>query len=192
MKLMFTILNPWQGTFNRLGLYRRWWHRLAVVTFFIALLLVLGASWGFAFSYFRPVQSLLNIQYTPHAETQAEYDAAVEKLKEKRQKGIDVSEYESPVPVGTYWELPKDYTPNPAGRGIIWDAAEVVMPDGTTADFESAKAAERTWNKALHAAKLKEWTLSTTVAIVLTLSFSYLLMSLYRTLLYVVYGSAKT
>jgi len=186
---MIAILNPWQGTYRQLKLGRRWWHRLAVVTFYAALVLVLGASWGVGFISLQPFRSHMYIRYTPHTQTQAQYDAAVKMLNEERGKGVEVGESNTPLPVGGYWETPEGSTPSPAERGITWDAAEVVMPDGITAEFESTQAAEIAWGKALRKALLKQWTLSTAIAIVITLAVSYLLQSLYRALLYVVYGS---
>jgi hypothetical protein len=45
------------------------------------------------------------------------------------------------------------------------------------------------WDAALHTQNFRGWWLSPMVAILVTLAMSYLLQSLYRTLLYVVYGS---
>jgi hypothetical protein len=64
MRAVLTILFPWQGTFKQLELRRRWWHRLAVVAFFIALVAVLVASWVLAFGSLRPDHSYMpDIQY---------------------------------------------------------------------------------------------------------------------------------
>jgi hypothetical protein len=63
MREVLAILFPWQGTFKQLGLGERWWHRLAVVAFFIALLPALGGSGFLAFSYFQPHTRTLYIRY---------------------------------------------------------------------------------------------------------------------------------
>ena len=174
--------------------------RLAVVAFFIAFLPTLGASCFLAFSYFQPHSYTLDIQYwltdtdgnqeqvtlgPPVA--QAQYDEAVKHLKDKDQ-GKAQSEHLPPMPVGA------QAVTAPSGvsiNGSIPLKAKVYMPDGTTAEFVGKSDAEITasWNKALHKALFKACTLSIAIAIFVTLSFSYLLQSLYRALLYVVFGS---
>jgi hypothetical protein len=82
----------------------------------------------------------------------------------------------------------------PPGVSIDWNApfeTRVYMPDGTTAEFVGKSNAEirDIWNKALHKALFKEWALSIAITIFVPLAFSYLLQSLYRALLYVVFGS---
>jgi hypothetical protein len=59
------------------------------------------------------------------------------------------------------------------------------MPDGTTGEFVGKSEAEITavWNKALHKAVRNARLLSIGIVIAVTLAFSYLLQSLYRTLL---------
>jgi hypothetical protein len=71
--------------------------------------------------------------------------------------------------------------------------AKVNMPDGTLGEFVGKSEAEITvaWNKALHKAVFTAWLLSFAIAIAMTLASSYLFQSLYRTLLYVVYGSTN-
>jgi hypothetical protein len=198
MKAVLTILFPWQGTFKQLGLRNRWWHRLAVVAFFIALVPVLGTSCVLAFGSLQPVHSYMpDIQYWAmdrdgNSEqvtlgppvTQAQYDATVKQHKE------DAKGYSTPLPVGTQVlmsapEVPIDYSAPLK--------AKVDMPDGTTGEFVGKSEAEITavWNKALHKAVRNARLLSIGIVIAVTLAFSYLLQSLYRTLLYVVYGSAK-
>ena len=198
MRAVLTILFPWQGTFKQLGLRKRWWHRLAVVAFFIALLPMLGVSWVLAFASLQPVHSYMpDIQYwlidtdgNPQqmtlgpSVTQAQYDAAVKQHKE------DMKEFFTPIPVGAQAVIA------PPGVSINPNAplkAKVNMPDGTTGEFVGKSDAEITvaWNKALHKAVRTQWLLSIGIVIALTLVFSYLLQSLYRALLYVVYGSTK-
>ena len=91
---MFRGLYPWQSAFNQLGLERHWWHRLAVVTFFIALAPIFSAFGFLAFMYLRPVYShmpeIVFSMPTPHRQTQALYDAAVKEIDEARKKGIDL------------------------------------------------------------------------------------------------------
>jgi hypothetical protein len=39
------LLFPWKGTIRRLELGKRWWHRLAVVVFFVVLIATLLVTW---------------------------------------------------------------------------------------------------------------------------------------------------
>ncbi len=48
MSKIIGFLFPWWNTYRRLELQKRWWHRLAVVLFFIALVPALLFSWGIA------------------------------------------------------------------------------------------------------------------------------------------------
>lgn len=198
MRAVLTILFPWQGTFKRLGLEKRWLHRLAVVTFFVALVPMLGFSWMLAIDSLEPTHSYMpdihywamgtdgnpeQITFGPPV-TQAQYDAAV-----KQSKG-ETSEYSTPMPVGSQVAIAPAQAPI---DGSVPLKAKVEMPDGTTGEFVGKSDAEITvaWNKALHKAVHKAWLLSFGIAIAVILAFSYLFQSLYRALLYVIYGSNK-
>jgi len=177
------ILNPWQGTFNRLGLERLWWHRLAVVAFFITLVLVLGAS----SVAFRPAHSTFNVEYWQDG------------------VALDSEPVTTPLPPPPPGYSASDVVPSAAlPDGVIANPdyrpagatgppkQRVSMPDGNTVEFsgkamKSEAEIRRIWNIAL----LKAWLLSIAIAIGITLAVSYLFQSLYRALLYVVYGSAK-
>ena len=191
MRAVLAILFPWRRTFKELGLKKRWWHRLAVVAFSIALMPILGASWVLAFSSLQPDQSSMPpIQYwamdtdgNPEQiilgppVTQAQHDAAMKQSA-------------ATVPVGTQVII------EPPGMPINPNVplkAKVNMPDGTLGEFVGKSEAEITvaWNKALHKAVFTAWLLSFAIAIAMTLASSYLFQSLYRTLLYVVYGSTN-
>lgn len=122
--------------------------------------------------------------------TQAEYEATVKQLKKGKDQGKDPGKYNTPPPVGAQTlEAPLNQS---------FDGSEPVrqrfyMPDGTTREFVPGKSdaeVSRIFNDALHLASLKQWTLSIAIAIFVTLAVSYLLQSLYRVLLYVIYGSA--
>jgi hypothetical protein len=107
-----------------------------------------------------------------------------------KQHKEDIKEYSTPMPVGSQAVIA------PPGVSINWSAplkAKVYMPDGTTGEFVGKSDAEITvaFNKALHKAVRNAWLLSIGIVIAVTLAISYLLQSLYRALLYVVYGSTK-
>jgi hypothetical protein len=198
MRTVLLILFPWRGTFKLLGLRQRWWHRLASVSFLIALVPMLSASWVVTFGSLQPDHSYMpDIQYWAmdtdgNAEeitfgppvTQAQFDAAV------KQHSQDPKGTFTPLPVGAQVSMA------PSAVSIDWSApikATVYMPDGTAGEFVGKSDAEikAIWNKALQKAARKAWLLSIAIAIVATLAFSYLLQSLYRALLYVVFGSTK-
>jgi hypothetical protein len=68
---------------------------------------------------------------------------------------------------------------------------ELEMPDGKSREFvgKSPEEIKATWYAELHRLSVRGWLLSPVVAILVTLAVSYLMQSLYRALLYVVYGS---
>jgi hypothetical protein len=183
--MMIRILNPWQGTFNRHGLAKHWWHRLAVVTFFLTLVLGLGASWV----AFRPVHSYMDVEYWMNDIHGARIAMPPPPTPPP---GYSVSEVVvgPPEKDGVMWDMPSaDGTFHSFNAGERL-SQQVYMPDGTSADFVPCKSdaeVRRIWNTAL----LKARTLSIAIAIGITLAFSYLLQSLYRVLLYVVYGTER-
>jgi hypothetical protein len=196
MRAVSSILFPWQDTFKKLELQKHWWHRLAVVAFFIVLVLMIGASLVLAFSSLQPYPSSMpDIQYwsidtdgNPEqitlgpVTTQAQYDAAMK----EHNAGND--QHFPPMPVGSQALIA------PTGVSIDWSApitAKVDMPDGTTGEFVHKSDAEITvaWKKALNKALSKAWLLTIGIVTAVALAFSYLFQSLYRALLYVIYGS---
>jgi hypothetical protein len=164
------LLFPWQGTISRLELGKRWWHRLAVVVFFTVLIATLLYTWNLM---------MLGMGV---------FNTAVDRFATARCWYVDGS--------GAKVDL------GPAGADDQWVAirvgespvhVEIVMPDGELKDFvgKSPKEIKTAWVAAAHRQNVRRWLLSPVVAILVTLAMSYLLQSLYRILLYVVYGSQK-
>ena len=55
---------PWRNTFRRLELEQRWWHRLALVLFFAALIFLLFAAWFLTMNGTEPTNTVLqNTRY---------------------------------------------------------------------------------------------------------------------------------
>lgn len=57
MRKVIGFLFPWRATFKRLELEKQWWHRLAVVVFFVALVPTLLYSWAIGDDAHTPVNS---------------------------------------------------------------------------------------------------------------------------------------
>lgn len=177
------FLFPWRNTFRRLELERHWWHRLAVVLFFVALVPVLLCSWVIADEADSPVHSF----------------------------GGDIQHWEvmSPPPDG--YTIGPDVTPltsppdsNALGQGKIAiplgdvnlpnaDVRKTIeMPDGKTTTYlgtTSDETIKAEWRRKLNIATTKAALLGFGIAVLLTLIFSYLLQVGYRVVLYVIYGA---
>jgi hypothetical protein len=71
--------------------------------------------------------------------------------------------------------------------------ASVIMPNGVYSEFvgKSRNDVTAEWNKAMRQAVLKQWTLSIVSSLGALLLLSYLLQTLYRALIFVIYGSAR-
>ena len=55
MSKIVDVLFPWKKTFKTLGLEKRWWHRLAVVFFSFAVIVVLLYAWVIGDDAMSPV-----------------------------------------------------------------------------------------------------------------------------------------
>ena len=168
------LLFPWQGTIRRFELEKQWWHRLVVVVFFTALIATLLVTWS---------QMMLGM---------AVFHTSVDRLATARYWYVDGSGAKVDIPALPEWATPT--------VGIAGTAAEftvhvaVYMPDGELKEFvgKTPEQLRAAWDAAAHMHSVKRWLLSPLVAILVTLAMSYLLQSLYRVLLYVVYGSQKS
>ena len=191
MRAVARVMFPWQKTFKKLELARRWWHRLAVVVFCIALVLVLLGSWMFAFGAYEPNQSFMpdihfwtvdsngnqNDLPTPPEEATG---IAPEVPQKPNANGFSIGSADQKKPILDWNKLTPIH-------------ALVEMPNGKDQEFvgKSRKEIETEWSNARHKAICKQWLSSIGIAMLTTLALSYLLQSLYRALLYIVYGSNK-
>jgi hypothetical protein len=192
------ILFPWQGTIRRLELGKRWWHRLTVVLFVSVLIVTLLVTWA--------------VMMDTGSANVAEFDqwGAHSWYVDGSGARVDI-----PPPPPGFQPLVTAGEARPADRkdilegGLIptpaWAVGPVVpihyrvlMPDGKTKEFvgKSIEEIKAEWdaaaeNAALHRLNVRRGLLSPLVAVLVTLAVSYLLQSLYRVLLYVVYGSHK-
>lgn len=168
---------------------------MAIVVFFIAIALTLAGSWFIGFAALAPNPSTMpEAQYFQfgtdgdwHAVTfgppitQDEYD---EQLKQKKPGD------NPPIPVGArVMTVPEGVIPD--YRKAL--KATIEMPDVSSRDFYGVadQKISAEWHKALHRVIFKQWVVSVGAAGLLTLALSYLLQSLYRALLYVIYGSRR-
>jgi hypothetical protein len=172
------LLFPWHGTVRRLELGKRWWHRLAGVAFVVMLGITLLVTWALMVDT-DPTYYIASYWYVDGSGAKVDLPA--------------------PPPSGTTavslgtagWDANGVPIPPPAAMFPVH--VEVQMPDGKTKEFvgKSPEEVRAACNAELHELKVRQWLLSPVVAILVMLAMSYLLQSLYRVLLYVVYGSQK-
>lgn len=168
MRKIIGYLLPWRPTFRRLELEKRWWHRLAVVLFFIALTLTFIPSWSLGDNANGPSnryeQDIHHWGVLAGSSNGLLFDLDTEQL----------SDNASPVP------LP------PTVQKTI------EMPDGKTATFPgtiSDEAIKAEWTHKFNAMDTESVWFGLGIAVLVTVLFSYLLQSAYRALLYVIYGA---
>jgi hypothetical protein len=170
MSKIVGILFPWRKTFKRLQLEKRWWHRLAVVLFYLALIIAFWFSLAIGSDGYAPVHSIQQ----------------------------DIHHWGGSNGNGMLFDLdsfqPVDNTSQPAPQQppppVVQKTIE--MPDGTTTTYPgttSDEAINAEWNHKLDAATHRALILGFVVAVLVILSFSYLLQASYRALLYVIYGA---
>jgi hypothetical protein len=230
MSTIAGLLFPWRKTFKQLELRKLWWHRLALVLFCIALILLLAISTLYTFAANSPYPSSMpNIRFwtvdsngnendLPYPPTEASQIAPEvpqssdsDDALAKRYGGTTVQQ-QQPAPPTDNSDLifgaappatPDKYnTSHPPEVAVsppvhldfskaIPIHASVEMPNAGFQEFvgKSPREIKADWNKKLHKAVIEQWFLGIGVPIVLTLFFSYLFQSLYRALLFVIYGS---
>jgi hypothetical protein len=193
---------PWRNTFRRLELEQRWWHRLARVLFFAALIFLPFAAWFLTTNGTEPTNTVLqNTRYWYVDGTGNHID-----LSEPPQGATAIAPEAQNASNSTVTEWDASGKPihpaaYPTGKETVkLDMtkasaihAEVDMPSGEAREFvgKSPKEIKAEWDKALRKARLNQILMSLGVAVVVALVFSYLLQALYRALLYVIYGALK-
>ena len=162
-----SLLFPFSSTFRRLELEKRWWHRLAAVIFFVALIPAFLCSWTVGSDANEPEHTYIQ----------------------------DIHYWGGGGPDGFLFDLdsyqPIDNTVPPAPRPPTVQKS-IEMPDGKTEWFPggtSDDAINAVWNRRSHRAAVKAFSLGLGVGIALTLAFCYLIQGCYRLLLYVIYGA---
>jgi hypothetical protein len=207
MSMVSGFFFPWRNTFRRLELEQRWWHRLALVLFFAALIFLLFAAWFLTMNGTEPTNTVLqNTRYWYVDGTGNHVD-----LSEPPQGSTAIAPEAQDASNSTVTEWDASGKPihpasHPRPEAITGKEtvkldmskasaihAEVDMPSGEAREFvgKSPKEIKAEWDKTLRKARLNQVLLSLGVAVVAALVFSYLLQSLYRALLYVSYGSLK-
>jgi hypothetical protein len=192
------IFFPWRRVFKRLQLQRRWWHRLAVVLFAIALILFLPLAWVYTFTAWEPYPSGIpeidfwtadsdgnrnNLMSPPPSATQI--------VPETQQPSTDGSPL--PLPPGFVPEQPPQQKPRFDFTKAVPIHASVIMPNGTYSEFvgRSRNDISAEWKKEMQQAVIKQWAFSIVLSLVALLVISYLLQTFYRALVFVIYGPVQ-
>ncbi len=162
-----SLLFPIRSTVRRLELEQRWWHRLAVVFFFVALVPILLSSSVLGYDMCEPEHDYIQ----------------------------EIHYWGGGGPNGFLFDLnsyqPLDNTAPAAPRPPTVQKT-IEMPDGKTEWFPgstSDDAINAEWNRRSNRANVKAFSLGFGIAVVLTLIFGYFLQGCYRLLLYVIYGA---
>lgn len=188
MSNAIAFLFPWNKTFTRLDLQKRWWHRLAVVLFFLALISVLVVSGVCAFAAYEPYPSIVPDIHFWTTDSNGNQNELETPPEDATQIAPEVTR---PDANGFSIGSPSQHAPVlDMGKSIPIDAS-VEMPNGHYKQFvgTSRRDIEAEWNRALHKAIIKQWLFGICIPILFTLAFNYLLQSSYRALLYVIYGA---
>lgn len=189
MRKIIGFLFPWVPTFKRLELEKRWWHRLAVVLFFIALAPLLLYSWVIGDDANSPVHSSGGeIQYWEIAPPLPGGYTIVPAISPNAPPpDSNVIGYgEIATPLGNTFDVLAANARNSDLRKTI------EMPDGTTVTYPgtaSDEAIKSAWIHKLRIATAKAVMLGFGIAVLATLIFSYMLQVGYRAVLYVIYGA---
>jgi hypothetical protein len=164
---------PWQRAFKKLELQRHWWHRLALVLFTIALILLFPLAWFFAFEAFEPPSEMTYIRLWTvdkngniHDLTDPPASAGQSDVDQSRPP--DASEF---LPVHALVEMP-----NRESKEFVGKSRSDILIE---------------WNRSMPNAVIGQWVSSIVCSLAAVLFTSYLLQALYRTLLFVIYGSAQ-
>lgn len=189
MKRVIGVLFPWRAMFRRLELEKRWWHRLAVVLLFIALVPVFLFSWVLGDDANGPVLSLEGeIQHweiLPAIPAGANWESIVDPVtRPPDANSIGKGKIAAPL---------KDTFAVVAARVKPSEMLKTIeMPDGTTVTYPGTTSDEiinGEWRKKHNIATTKAALLGFGIAVLVTLMLSYLLQSMYRAALYVIYGA---
>jgi hypothetical protein len=213
MSKLIGFLFPWRSTFKRLELEKQWWHRLAVVVFFVALVPVLLYSWVLGDDLSSPATTFEpDISYLTGPPPGGEYGTPIPQgaivgppapssnspSQEKPQ--FDMSKAR-PIQNGsgvTFGPAAKQDTPVDTPKGDIFDQVAptmqktIEMPDGKTVTYPGTTPDETIhaeWKHKHSLAEAKAITFGFGWAALATVLFSYLLQAAYRALVYVIYGA---
>ncbi len=183
------LLFPFRQTFRRLELEKLWWHRLAVVLLFVALILTFLFSWVLGNDADAPVQTIAHeIQYwailppPPGSDIFDQVAGATTPPPDAHSFGKGMVA----MPLASV-PLSKD------GSIHVADMLKTIeLPDGKTATYPgttSDEAIKIEWKHKLNMAEAQAALLGLGIAVLMTLICSYLLQASYRVLLYVIYGA---
>lgn len=183
---------PWRKLFGRLELEKRWWHRLAIVAFFIALVPMLLFSWAVASDSYRPANTynseIHQWQIIPRPPDGYVLDQSTDVSTTALPDRSAIGEGKIAIPIKDDGDW---FAKNAPNRPSV-DAKTIEMPDGKTATYPgttSDEAIKTDWQHKLDTEQVEGFVLGITIAVFVTLCFAYLLQFAYRALLYVIYGS---
>jgi hypothetical protein len=183
MRKWIGFLFPCRKTYKRLDLQKRWWHRLAVVVFFVALVPTLLYSWVIGDDAYTPLNSFEgNINYWEIL------------IPPPQGYVLDQTSPTTAPPDASYFDRSKIVAPlasvgNVDNKNLL---KTIEMPDGTTVTYPGATSDETIhakWNHSFTITKAKAMIFGFGWAVVATLIFSYLLQAAYRAFVYVIYGA---
>jgi|GEM_PF-6129170 len=185
------VLLPWRNTFRRLELEKHWWHRLATVLFFAALIPTLLYSWVIGDDGNSPPNSSKhNINYWMIGPTTPIPPAP------DGSQGVPNPNYVAPD-AGVQID-PSTIQPLaiPIRNHVAPDSKDlrktIEMPDGKTATYPgttSDEVIEAEWKHKLNIATAKAALFGFGIALLVGVLLSYLLQAAYRALVYVIYGA---
>lgn len=169
MRKIIGFLFPWRRTYRRLKLEKLWWHRLAIILFFIALLTTFLYSWALGDDANGPpnpfnadIHHWGKLTGTPNGDL------------------IDLDS-----------DMSLDNTPQ-AAPALVCVQKTIEMPNGKTATFPgiiSDEAIAAAWGNRMETANRRAIVYGFGIALLITALFGYLLQAAYRALLYIVYGA---
>jgi hypothetical protein len=165
MRRIIGCLFPWRKTIRRLELENHWWHRLAVVLFFVTLIAMFLFSWVIGDDVDSPSNS---------------YDSEIHDWGGTGGTLFDLSTFQ-----------PLDNNSSPVAPPPIVQKT-IEMPDGKTVTYPgitSDETVKAEWKHRLNVATTKAALLGFAIAVLTTVIFSYLLQAGYRVVLYVIYGA---
>lgn len=195
------FLLPWRRAYRPLELETHWWHRLAVVVFFVSLIPMFLYSWAIAdeenmpthlwagnIQYWQilpvpPDGFTIDVPFTPTASTldQNSFVPFTPTASPPDENSVGQGKIATPI---------FDKVVSHQSDGNVRKTVE--MPNGTTATYPGTvpdQTIKAEWQHKLKVAKAREMLLGIGAAVMVTLIFSYLLQIAYRALVYVIFGA---
>lgn len=169
MRKIIGYLFPWRPTFRRLNLEKLWWHRLAVVLFFVSLIPVFVYSWALGDDANAPANPFEQDIHHWGAFSGASSGVL---LDLDSIQNIDSS------------------APPPPRPPTVQKTIE--MPNGKIATFPgtiSDEAIKIEWQHKFNVMQSQAICLGLGIAVLVVVGFSYLFQTVYRAFLYVIYGA---